>query len=98
MGNNESVVWDVVAHFHTFLKPQPIEWPNGTHKIIKELVSFGHTIESLFRASMQPCKAMLKRCIWYDQLIPCEELFFITKSSEGFCCSFNNVRAMEFNK
>lgn len=98
MGNNESDVWDIVSHFRAFLKPTPIEWPQKTHKIIRELVALGFTIESFFRAAMQPCNAMLKKCIWYDKPIPCEELFFITKSMEGFCCSFNNVRAMKYNK
>lgn len=98
MGNDESNVWDVVSHFHAFLKPAPMQWPNTTSKIIRELIGMGFTIQSFFRASMQPCKAMLKKCIWYNQQMPCEKLFYITKSVEGFCCSFNNLRAMKVNK
>lgn len=98
MGNNESDIWDVVSNFHAFLKPSLMEWPDQSNKIISELTLLGYTIESFFRAAMQPCSVMLKLCIWYNRRMPCNELFFITKSSEGFCCSFNNVLAMKFNK
>lgn len=98
LGNNESDIWDVFSHFHTFLEPKPIQWPENAKKIMLELDGLGFTVESFFRSAMQPCHAMLKLCIWYDQRIPCEKLFFVTKSTKGFCCSFNNVLAMKANK
>lgn len=97
-GNNESDIWDVISNFHAFVTPTPIQWPEQSRKIITQLVELGYTVERFFRIAMQPCHAMLKLCIWYDRRIPCENLFFITKSAEGFCCSFNNVLAMKYNK
>lgn len=75
-----------------------MQWPEKTQKIISDLNALGYDLESFFRIAMQPCQAMLKLCIWYYQPISCEKLFFITKSVEGFCCSFNSVLAMKFNK
>lgn len=98
LGNKESDIWDVISNFHAFAKPTLIQWPEQTQRIALQLVGLGYTIESFFRIAMQPCHALLKLCIWYDRRIPCEQLFFVTKSIEGFCCSFNDILAMKFNK
>lgn len=39
---------------------------------------------------MQPCENMIKHCLWLGKAVPCDSLFRITMSAEGFCCSFNN--------
>lgn len=98
LGNNESEIWTVISYFHTFLKPKFIQWPNYSQKIISDIVRLGYTVESLFRIGMQPCRTMLKLCFWYNIQMPCEKLFIVTKSTEGFCCSFNNILAMKYNK
>lgn len=98
LGHTESDIWDIFSHFHVFLKPGPVQWPTKARKIYIDLIELGYTVEQFFRIAMQPCSAMLKLCVWYDHRIPCEKLFFITKSVKGFCCSFNNVLAMKFNK
>lgn len=38
---------------------------------------------------MQPCNQMIKGCAWLGKIIPCDTIFRVAKSSEGFCCSFN---------
>ncbi len=38
---------------------------------------------------MQPCNLMIRSCSWLGKIIPCESIFRVAKSSEGFCCSFN---------
>lgn len=38
---------------------------------------------------MRPCKDMIQNCTWLGSMMPCENLFKIATSSEGFCCSFN---------
>lgn len=37
------------------------------------------------------CKEMIERCAWKGTLWRCDNLFQIVNSSEGVCCSFNNV-------
>lgn len=38
---------------------------------------------------MEPCSYMMQNCSWLGKSKPCETMFRVTKSSEGFCCSFN---------
>ncbi|XP_051174622.1 pickpocket protein 11-like [Leptopilina boulardi] len=47
------------------------------------------TMEQLMFELMQPCSKMLRLCVWLDQEYDCNKIFKATKSSEGFCCSFN---------
>lgn len=53
------------------------------------LESLGVTIKQLMKIVMQPCNEMMKKCFWLNLPIPCEKLFSVSRSSEGFCCSFN---------
>lgn len=53
------------------------------------LESLGYTAEALLFELMQPCDKMISHCYWLNRPVPCESVFQVTKSSEGFCCSFN---------
>lgn len=58
----------------------------NTYKILDEL---GYETDTLMREVMQPCDEMLNQCSWLGTFAPCDTLFRIAKSIEGYCCSFN---------
>lgn len=63
---------------------------NGSIKDVWDILSSnGYTSETLLLELMQPCDKLLSHCYWLNQRIPCNDVFETTKSSEGFCCSFN---------
>lgn len=44
--------------------------------------------------SLSPqCKEMLLHCMWEGEERDCDELFDLRATQEGFCCTFNYVRA-----
>lgn len=53
------------------------------------LTELNYTTEKLMFELMQPCDIMLDTCIWLGKFVPCDQIFRVAKSSEGFCCSFN---------
>lgn len=53
------------------------------------LLQMNYTSERLMFEMMQPCSEMLQNCTWLGKTMPCEALFRVAKSAEGFCCSFN---------
>ncbi|XP_037044653.1 sodium channel protein Nach-like [Bradysia coprophila] len=57
-----------------------------TYQILEEM---GYTTDKLMFELMQPCNLMIKSCAWLGKIIPCDTIFRVAKSSEGFCCSFN---------
>lgn len=38
---------------------------------------------------MFPCTKMLYRCRWEGVIVDCKELFTVSETYQGFCCSFN---------
>lgn len=42
----------------------------------------------------QPCDSLVKYCYWLESEVSCAKHFQVTKTHEGFCCSFNADRAM----
>ena len=41
---------------------------------------------------MQKCNQMIMACEWQGTMEKCSDLFSITRTDAGFCCSFNVVR------
>lgn len=64
-----------------------------TYQILEEM---GYTTDKLMFELMQPCNQMIKSCAWLGKIIPCDTIFRVAKSSEGFCCSFNYKSLKEF--
>ncbi|XP_072764610.1 sodium channel protein Nach [Anoplolepis gracilipes] len=54
------------------------------------LDSLDMTVETLMEQLMQPCSALLVRCVWIGQIHDCNKIFKTVKTREGFCCSFNS--------
>lgn len=53
------------------------------------LQSVGYTPDTLMFELAQPCDQLLKLCFWMGTEYPCHELFKLSRSTEGICCSFN---------
>lgn len=47
------------------------------------------TTDKLMMTLAQPCDIMLKKCYWLGKATNCSEIFRVTTSGYGFCCSFN---------
>lgn len=58
-------------------------------KTYQILEGMGYTTDKLMFELMQPCVNMIRDCSWLGKIVPCDSLFRVAKSSEGFCCSFN---------
>lgn len=57
-----------------------------THQILDEL---DYKTETLMKELMHPCHKLLEKCSWLGKFVPCDTIFRIAKSIEGYCCSFN---------
>lgn len=53
------------------------------------LDNINYTIEHLMYEVMQPCGILIEHCTWLGRTKPCDVLFRVATSEEGFCCSFN---------
>lgn len=53
------------------------------------LSHLNYTVERLMYEMMEPCDLLIEYCFWLGDEIPCNQIFKVATSAEGFCCSFN---------
>lgn len=92
-GLNETDINLFMTKLGTLVRPQNLGWTeeiiaslNKTEKIVREM---GYLSADLMLEVMQPCEHLFKTCRWLGVIRNCDTLFRVTKSSQGYCCSFN---------
>lgn len=53
------------------------------------LERLGYKTQDIMKEFILSCNEMLSNCSWLGEDKPCNQLFRMVKSSEGFCCAFN---------
>ena len=59
------------------------------------LDSLGKDLSNLMKTVAPDCKRMALVCRWHGEFRKCSDLFTITKTDDGFCCSFNTISLAE---
>lgn len=62
------------------------------------LEKLNYTMEGLMFSMMEPCSQILQYCVWLGTPMPCNQLFRVSSSGEGFCCSFNYKPPLDPNE
>lgn len=88
-GFNKSFTFFVASNLNIFFLQKSFSKPREVPALTVEFENLGYKTDKTMRAVMQPCNKMLKKCYWLSKEVSCEELFHLSKSSGGYCCSFN---------
>lgn len=59
---------------------------NDTLAVLDRL---NYTMDRLMFSLMDPCAHLLHHCSWLGKRLPCDRLFRVATSAEGYCCAFN---------
>ena len=59
------------------------------------LDSLGKDLSNLMKTVAPDCKRMALVCRWQGEFRKCSDLFSISKTDDGFCCSFNTISLAE---
>lgn len=86
-GLTEELVEQFYSNLSKLVQPEYVD--DMFTQTLAILTELNYTTETLMFELMQPCSVMLENCIWLGKIVPCENIFRVAKSSEGFCCSFN---------
>lgn len=89
-GHDKNDIMTFFSHIKTLIEPKPKTFTKNGMNITISIFRAGYTTNSLMREMMQPCNTMIKMCIWMGQLMPCDKLFYVSKTERGYCCSFNS--------
>lgn len=88
-GFNETAIRKVFGMLYVMIRHNNFDETDEVHEFKRALNQFNLSIENLMLNLMQPCNRMIIHCVWLNKAIPCDELFQVSKTSKGFCCSFN---------
>nr|XP_023014214.1 sodium channel protein Nach-like isoform X2 [Leptinotarsa decemlineata] len=66
-------------------------------RITRILEREGYNTNKLMDRLAQPCSSMLRKCEWRATEVDCHKLFKKTKTTGGFCCSYNYQGAKNTN-
>ncbi|XP_033606268.1 sodium channel protein Nach isoform X3 [Cryptotermes secundus] len=85
---NYSVVLEVLRMLPALINPRKIDLQQA-HMAQDMLFRAGYNITDLMLELAPPCEEILVKCIWQDAESNCSDLFQVSKSVLGVCCSFN---------
>lgn len=57
------------------------------------------TVFEVMDMLVQPCDELMEHCRWQGKIVPCHNIFEVTITYYGICCSFNNnnrIGSVEF--
>lgn len=89
-GFNESALRNAFTMLSVFIRQKPMEQIDMS-ELNRAIFHFNMTMDELILYVMQPCESLVKQCLWLNKYIPCNELFQISMTTQGFCCSFNYI-------
>lgn len=90
MGFNSSATsMAVYEQLSALVRPKIFDQAPEVESFRQAMDAFGYTPETLMKDLMQPCDRLIRQCYWLNQEVNCSKLFYLSKSTEGFCCSFN---------
>lgn len=91
VGYNETAIRNVFQLLYTMVRYKKVDDQEDIEEFRRAERYYNITIEMMMRAIIQPCDKMIRMCLWLNQKIPCDQLFNVSKTSQGFCCSFNYI-------
>lgn len=88
-GFNETIIMNMFAISNALIQIRPMNDSYELQEFRRAMARMNWTIEDVMFSIMQPCDRMLRKCLWLNKMIPCNKLFQVSKTTQGFCCSFN---------
>lgn len=72
-----------------------IRYPKKDLDILEEVLTLNnlHILNFIDEISWN-CSDLLFRCRFKDEIVPCDELFQVAHTFQGYCCSFNLNQSM----
>lgn len=73
------------------VQPKQFDEIEASLELERAMDLHNYTYDKLMRLLMQPCDQMIVQCSWLNRNRPCNEMFGVSKTTKGFCCSFNTI-------
>ena len=94
----EMTLANVLRRYIYYDEEKDIEYDIQTEENINQfymLNNYSSKMSEVLQSAMLSCDEMIVVCQWKGVTKSCAELFTISKSDSGFCCSFNIIKTDE---
>lgn len=92
-GMNETRIDGFLRSINQLIKPSLIK--DTFDDALDVLARMNYTTARMMFELMLPCTKLVHLCNWQGIAMPCERLFRVSTSADGFCCSFNYAAPVE---
>nr|XP_050851521.1 sodium channel protein Nach-like [Vespula vulgaris] len=82
----------IMGNFYHFdIKEDELKQAYSLHTILERGYN-GYNVERIMKRLLPRCRSILWQCSWNGKDQDCNEIFFLKKTSDGHCCTFNSAR------
>lgn len=79
------------------VQPKQFDEIEASLELERAMERHNYTYDKLMHLLMQPCDQMIEQCSWLNRIRPCNEMFGVSRTTKGFCCSFNTIDHLRYN-
>lgn len=95
-GFNDTILRKMFIDLKVMVKPKRFDEIEYSLELERAMEYHNYTYEKLMFHLMQPCDQMLLQCVWLKRIRPCNEMFDVSRTTHGFCCSFNTIDNLRY--
>lgn len=95
-GFNGTILRKMFKKLQLLVQPKPFNEIEYSLELERAMKHYNYTYDKLMYLMMQPCDQMLLKCAWLNRNRPCNEMFGISKTTKGYCCSFNTIDNLRY--
>lgn len=95
-GFNETILRKVFTKMQYLVQPKKMDDVAASLEFESAMDMHNYSYDRLMFHLMQPCDEMLLQCSWLNRIRPCNEMFKVSRTTKGFCCSFNTINHLKY--
>lgn len=95
-GFNGTILRKMFTNLQILVQPKRFNDIEYSLELERAMKHHNYTYDKLLYLLMQPCDQMLLQCAWLNRIQPCNEMFGVSRSTKGYCCSFNTIDNLRY--
>ncbi|KAK2576859.1 hypothetical protein KPH14_005491 [Odynerus spinipes] len=82
----------MLGHLYLFdIDESEFEMASSLHTILERGYN-GYDVSRIMKRLLPKCRSILRQCSWEGKDQDCNQIFFLRRTDNGFCCTFNLAR------
>lgn len=95
-GFNGTILQNIFSKLQYLVSPKRFYETEKSMEFERAMKHHNYTYDTLMHSLMQPCDKMILQCSWLNRIRPCNDMFIVSRTTKGFCCSFNTKEHLRY--